>query len=212
MGSALGPGNYCCCATPTRPRSNGTFLVLPEEKRDIVYKRLRRASERDGKVSYNEFTVAINNFTMPEIAENMFHYFDPLSTGFVTLRFIIPSKIISTKHRKMELKDFFLTDTLFRAGNMESKLNKLFEIWDPTGDGTLSKELIFDLARAVVKKRMSVEEGNPELNRNVLAHLSHVVDCVFERMDADQTGILDRIDFVEGFSNVHDVCLFFKFL
>ncbi|KAH3761242.1 hypothetical protein Pelo_6934 [Pelomyxa schiedti] len=175
---------------------------LPQEKFDVVLKSFQKHADRNGKISSAAFKQILDGVMHPDLADKVFASFDRDNSG------------------TMDVREYLAMMGVTHGGTLEQKLNASFELFDKNGDGVLSKEEIREMFVMIVKQKRtatnmrksagSAAASAVELDDKAMAAINSVINTVFDRIDVDRNGTIDRDEFLNGFAKHPDVCGFFK--
>eukprot|EP01106_Pelomyxa_sp_JSP_P000329 TRINITY_DN104_c0_g1_i2.p1 TRINITY_DN104_c0_g1~~TRINITY_DN104_c0_g1_i2.p1 ORF type:complete len:171 (+),score=42.28 TRINITY_DN104_c0_g1_i2:106-618(+) len=159
---------------------------LTSKQVKAMIKTYKSSCTKDGKMQRAGFLKLLDGIISPILAEKMFDSFDKDRSGTI------------------DVKEFLTMMGVAQGGTTEQKLEATFEVYDKNGDGTLSRDEIKDMVLTVVKtKRGAVDAKSLEA-------IDRTVATVFTVVDTDHNGVLDKAEFIKGFSEHPEVCGFFK--
>eukprot|EP01106_Pelomyxa_sp_JSP_P011910 TRINITY_DN3174_c0_g1_i3.p1 TRINITY_DN3174_c0_g1~~TRINITY_DN3174_c0_g1_i3.p1 ORF type:complete len:190 (-),score=90.75 TRINITY_DN3174_c0_g1_i3:93-578(-) len=159
---------------------------MTKEQYEEVMKAYKKAATKDGRITRQAF-VEMHQGQMPTArAEQMFDSFDKDKSGSIDVREYLSLMGVS------------------QSGTPEQKLAASFDLFDKNGDGHLSKEEVKTLFTMTAKQKKGT------LDAKTLAMIDKTVTVVFEKVDKDKSGNIDRKEFLEGFSAQPELCGFFK--
>jgi len=174
---------------------------LPQEKFDVVFKSFQKHAGKDGKITKAQFKQILDGVMHPDLADKVFESFDRDNSG------------------TMDVREYLAMMGVTHGGTLEQKLNASFELFDKDASGDLSRDEIKEMFVMIVKqKKRAASQKSPGgaatadvvLDAKSMAAIETVINTVFDRIDADHSGTIDRTEFLDGFSKHPDVCGFFK--
>jgi len=165
---------------------------LTNEKVSLTFKAFKQQQDKQGMISRDKF---INIMTKeggndPGFAGAIFDSFDRDKSGTI------------------DVKEYMALMGVTFGGTVESKLDASFNLFDENGDGSLSKEEIERMAAFVF--RSMIGNSKETLSDKQMKTIKKIVHEVFDKVDKNGDGVLDREEFKSGFKEHPDICNFFK--
>eukprot|EP01105_Mastigella_eilhardi_P021994 TRINITY_DN5381_c0_g4_i1.p1 TRINITY_DN5381_c0_g4~~TRINITY_DN5381_c0_g4_i1.p1 ORF type:complete len:199 (+),score=46.55 TRINITY_DN5381_c0_g4_i1:62-658(+) len=174
---------------------------IPPEKYSVVMKSFKTHMTTDSKITREGFKKILEGVLQPELVDQVFDSFDRDHNGY------------------MDVREYLAMMGVTYGGTLDQKLNASFELFDKNGDGGLSREEVRDMFLMIVKQKRAAQSFmktgarvpmNQPLDTKAMTAIEKVIDTVFDRVDRDKNGSIDRHEFMLGFSEHPDVCGFFK--
>eukprot|EP01106_Pelomyxa_sp_JSP_P015350 TRINITY_DN525_c0_g1_i1.p1 TRINITY_DN525_c0_g1~~TRINITY_DN525_c0_g1_i1.p1 ORF type:complete len:203 (+),score=59.79 TRINITY_DN525_c0_g1_i1:54-611(+) len=165
---------------------------LPKEKFTVVYTSFKKHAGKDGKITRETFKEILAGVMHPELADKVFDSFD------------------RDHSNSMDVREYLSMMGVTHGGSLEQKLEASFELFDKNGDGVLDRSEIRDMFIMIVKQKQRARGASDQLDKAAMTAIDSVIDQVFDKVDTDRSGAIDRAEFKNGFSQHPEVCGFFK--
>eukprot|EP01105_Mastigella_eilhardi_P002573 TRINITY_DN1321_c0_g2_i1.p1 TRINITY_DN1321_c0_g2~~TRINITY_DN1321_c0_g2_i1.p1 ORF type:complete len:176 (-),score=64.83 TRINITY_DN1321_c0_g2_i1:109-636(-) len=169
--------------------------AVSQEKLDEALKSFAKHAV-DGKITRQAFKTILAGIMYDELADQVFDSFDRDKNGY------------------MDLDEYLTMMGVTHGGTVQQKLNASFDLFDKNGDGTLSRDEIREMFILIIKQKR-VAQGKPvvkgeTLEAREMAIIEGVIEAVFKEVDIDHNGVLDRAEYLRGFSEHPEICGFFN--
>eukprot|EP01130_Rhizamoeba_saxonica_P001842 TRINITY_DN11679_c0_g1_i1.p1 TRINITY_DN11679_c0_g1~~TRINITY_DN11679_c0_g1_i1.p1 ORF type:complete len:189 (-),score=58.30 TRINITY_DN11679_c0_g1_i1:64-630(-) len=100
----------------------------------------------------------------------------------------------------LDYKEFFIMSAVSVGGTKEQKLAASFDLFDENNDGYLTKEEVINMLSAcyIYHQKRGSDEFGDSLNDEDKERIERITDEIFEKIDIDENGKIDREEFIEG--------------
>jgi Ca2+-binding EF-hand superfamily protein len=98
------------------------------------------------------------------------------------------------------------------GNSVEQKLDASFKLFDANRDGMLSREELDNMLTRTLRSWLSQASKKKvvEVPEEYKTKIKQILDQIFETIDTDKNGYIDKDEFKRGFSEHPDICAFFK--
>eukprot|EP01088_Endostelium_zonatum_P014088 TRINITY_DN2953_c0_g2_i1.p1 TRINITY_DN2953_c0_g2~~TRINITY_DN2953_c0_g2_i1.p1 ORF type:complete len:190 (+),score=64.39 TRINITY_DN2953_c0_g2_i1:198-767(+) len=165
---------------------------LSQDKVNATFKAFKQQQDAQGLISRDKFIniMSKDGGNDPNFAGAIFDSFDRDRNGSI------------------DIKEYMALMGVTFGGSIEKKLEASFNLFDENGDGQLDKTEIERMASFVF--RSMVGNSKDPLTEKQQRTIERIVNEVFDKVDSDKSGTLDRNEFNAGFKDHPEICNFFK--
>ncbi|KAH3756256.1 neurocalcin-like [Pelomyxa schiedti] len=171
-----------------------TKYEIPQDKFAVIVKNFKKHATADGRITRDAFKKILGGVMHDALAEQVFDSFDADGNGY------------------MDLREYLAMMGVTHGGNLDQKLNASFDLFDKDGNGTLSRDEVKGMFVLIIKQKRAAagQSQNEPLDEKSMQTIQGIVDTVFDRVDTDRSGAIDRQEFIAGFRDHPEICGFFK--
>ncbi|ELR18137.1 EF hand domain containing protein [Acanthamoeba castellanii str. Neff] len=168
---------------------------LPKDKVDLTFRAFNSQKGKNGQITKDKFldVMTKEGAAEREFAEAIFESFDKDSSGTIDVR------------------EYMALMGVSFGGTIDDKLEASFRLFDEDGNGELDRQEVERMLILVMKsmlKKMSAPSEQVLKARE--AEIQRIIDEIFAKVDADNSGTIDLEEFKVGFKEHPDICNFFK--